>query len=197
MTSPATLRPPVDESGTYYARYISEVPDGDVAARLVTQLGETLAVLTSLSDDDALYRYAKGKWSVKEIIGHLADSERIFAYRLLRIVRGDTTPLPGFDENAFVAGADFDRLPLAQLLHALRLVRENTVTLVHSLRPDDWTRRGTASDTPLSARALVWIIAGHELHHRTVLQERYLAAIGGRGTGNSGTVEQGNRGMGM
>lgn len=191
MTSPATLRPPVEESGVYYARYISEVPDGDVAARLVTQLGETLAVLTSLSDDDALYRYAKGKWSVKEIIGHLADSERIFAYRLLRIVRGDTTPLPGFDENAFVAGADFDRLPLAQLLHALRLVRENTVTLVHSLRPDDWTRRGTASDTPLSARALVWIIAGHELHHRTVLQERYLAAIGGRGT-----VEPRNRGVG-
>lgn len=175
MTSPATQRPVLDESGPYYARYIAEVPDGDVAKHLVGQMGDTLALLASLSDDEALYRYAEGKWSVKEIVGHVADAERIFGYRLLRVVRGDATPLPGFDENAFVAGAEFDRIPLAQLLHALRIGRENTTTLVHSLRPSDWDRRGTASDTPLSARALVWIIAGHELHHRTVLRERYLA----------------------
>lgn len=177
MTSPAIHRPALEESGPYYGRYIAEVPDGDVAKQLVAQMGDTLALLTSLSDDDARYRYAPGKWSVKEIIGHIADAERIFAYRLLRIVRGDSTPLPGFDENAFVAAAEFDRLPLAQLLHALRLARENTITLVHSLRPADWSRRGTASDTPLSARAVVWIIAGHELHHRAVMQERYLAPM--------------------
>ncbi len=173
MPTPTTQRPAPDEYAPFYAGYVNGVPDGDVAARLITQLGDALASLAPLSDDAALFRYAAGKWSVKDVVGHFTDAERVFSYRLLCIARGEAAPLPGFDENAYVASAGFDRLPLAQLLHAFRIARENTITLVHSLRPADWNQRGTASGKPVTVRALAWIIAGHELHHRNVLKERY------------------------
>lgn len=162
------------EYAPYYGKYIERVPAGDIARTLEENARETDALLRSegaraLAD----HRYAEGKWSVKEVVGHLTDAERIFAYRMLRIARGDTTPLPGFDENAYVPAGEFDARTLDELLEDFLAVRNATIRLVRSLSADAWSRRGTASDQPVSARALAFIIAGHELHHRTILEQRY------------------------
>lgn len=173
-TAPASIRPGPDEYAPFHATYVDKAPDGDIVATLTTQVGDTLAVYTALSDAQALHRYAPGKWSLKEVAGHLADAERVFSYRLMCIARGDATPLPAFDENAYVASARFDRLPVAQLAEELLLVRRATIALLGGFAPEDWSRRGTASGKGISARALAWIIAGHERHHLGVVRERYL-----------------------
>ena len=173
---PTLLASPPDaaEYGAFYAGYVARVPAGDVLRTLETQLAETVAVVESFGEARAGHRYAPGKWSVKEVVGHLADTERVFAYRAMRIARGDATPLPGFDENLFVAHAGFDRRPLADLLADLRLVRQNSVALFRGLDDEALARRGTASDKPLTPRAAAYITAGHERHHLAVLRERYL-----------------------
>jgi hypothetical protein len=172
---PTLLSSPPDagEYGAFYAGYVARVPAGDLLSTLATQLDDTLAVVASFGEARADHRYAPGKWSVKEVVGHLADTERIFAYRALRIARGDATPLPGFDENLFVATAGFDRRPLADLVADLRLVRQHTLALLRALDDEALARRGTASNNPLTARAAAYVIAGHERHHAAVLRERY------------------------
>jgi len=130
-------------------------------------------LLRGVSDKDALKRYAPGKWSVKEVAGHLADTERIMAYRALRIARGDETPLPGFDENAYVPPAKFDARPLVDLIGDLFTVRAATVALFRTFDADAWRRRGTASGKPISVRALGYMIPGHERHHVEILKTRY------------------------
>jgi hypothetical protein len=171
-------RPEAGEYVAYYGRYIAAVPDGDLLALLRDQLAETEALLREVGESRGSYRYAPGKWSVKEIVSHVADSERIFAYRMLRIARGDRTPLPGFEQDDYVAPSAADGRALAELAAELRSVRAATVTLLGGLPPEALVRRGIANNDEVSVRALAWIIAGHERHHARMIRERYLPAPG-------------------
>lgn len=171
-----TQRPAPNELNEYYHRYIARVPQGDIIAILATQLDDTLALLRDVSDERALHAYAPDKWSIKEVIGHMADVERVLGYRALRFARGDDTPLAGFDETAYTPEARSNDRPLASLLAELTAVRRATLALFAGLPPQGWTRSGTANRSPVTVRALAWIIAGHELHHRELLATRYLAA---------------------
>lgn len=166
--------PGTDEYVPYYGTYISKVTGPDVLQQLQAQRRSTAEFLAGLSEAQAAHRYAPGKWTIREVIGHLCDSERIFAYRALRIARADETPLAGFDENSYVPAGDFERRPLAEVAAELASVRDATLTLVRGLTPAALARRGTASGHTISARALVFIIAGHERHHLDVIRERYL-----------------------
>ncbi|HEV2642530.1 MAG TPA: DinB family protein [Candidatus Elarobacter sp.] len=171
--SPA--RPEASEYNPYYGAYVSAVPEGDLLSTLERQGAELDALLAPLDDARALSRYAPGKWSIKEVLGHISDTERVFAYRLLRIARGDTTPLASFDQDVYVPAARSDARALNDLREELRAVRAATLALAKSLDDDAWLRSGTASEKPVSARALGYIIAGHMAHHTKILRERYLA----------------------
>ena len=166
-------RPEPDEVPAHFVGYIRRVPELDPVMVCAAQIEETASVLHDLSDDEAMFRYARGKWSVKEVVGHLADVERIMAYRALRIARGDTTPLPGFDENAYVPVANFDARSLVDLVGELRTARAATLALLRTFDTDAWRRRGTASGKPVSVRALAFMIPGHERHHLDILRTRY------------------------
>ena len=174
MSTLLSTPPAAGEYGAFYAGYVARVPAGDILPTLERQLDDTIALVDGFGETRGGHRYAPGKWSVKEVVGHLADTERVFAYRALRIARGDATPLPGFDENLFVAHAHFDRRPLAALVADLRLVREGTLALLRSLDDEALARAGTASNNPLTARAAAYVVAGHERHHVAVLRERYV-----------------------
>ena len=173
MTALSVPRPAADEAAPFYHGYIGKVPGENIGEQLVDQLAEVERLFGALDDRAGLARYAPGKWSVKEVLGHLTDAERIFSYRLLRIVRGDATPLPGFDENAYVPAGRFDARPLTALLADFRAVRISTTALVGGIPLTAWSERGTASGNPVSARALIYIILGHAAHHLGVLRERY------------------------
>lgn len=167
-------RPGSDEYGAFYAGYVSRVPEGDLVRILEDQIQDTLALLRPVSDEDGDHGYAPGKWSLKEVVGHLADTERVMSYRALRVARGDATPMPGFEQDDYVAAVEFNRRSLGSLLDELELLRRGTVALFGSLTEEEWARRGTASGQPVTPRSLACIIAGHELHHRQVLAERYV-----------------------
>jgi len=173
MNTRSVGRPEPDEIPAHYAGYIQRVPEPDPVTACAAQIEATAALLHGLSDTDAMYRYGRGKWSIKEVIGHLADTERILSYRALRIARGDVTPLPSFDENAYVPVARFDDRSLADLVGELRTVRAATLALLRTFDVEAWRRRGTASGTPVSVRALGFTIPGHERHHVEVLTTRY------------------------
>lgn len=173
MSTRIVGRPEPDEIPSHYVGYIKRVPETDPLMVCASQIEVTAAMLRGLSETDAMYRYGRGKWSIKEVIGHLADTERIMAYRALRIARGDTTALPSFDENAYVPVAKFDSRSLADLVGELRTVRAATLALLRTFDADAWRRRGTASGKPVSVRALGFMIPGHERHHVEVLRTRY------------------------
>jgi hypothetical protein len=177
MATVSPARPAPSEYNAFYQTYVGVVPDGDLLGTLAAQIERTSATLAGVPEARADFRYAAGKWSVKEVIGHVADAERVFSYRALRIARGDTTPLAGFDENAWIPFGEFDRRTLADLAAELRAVRTATLGLFGGLTAEAWLRRGTASEHPISARALAWILAGHERHHMRVLEERYLPSL--------------------
>src|SRR5688572_2787878 len=170
----ALATPHADEFHSFYAGYIARVANvlspGD---ELVAQRTRLHGFLSPLSDERALHRYAPNKWSVKEMVGHLADAERIQAYRMLCIGRGDTTPLPGFEEDDYVRAAGSDARPFAELLRDWSAARESTIAIVRGMPEEAWERRGTANDATVSARAIAYIILGHVEHHLAVLQARY------------------------
>lgn len=168
-------KPQETEYATYYGKYISLVPDGDIVETLTRQLGETLAAWRAVPADKAEHRYAPGKWSTKEMMGHVIDGERIMAYRALRIARGDKTPLPGFEQDDFVAGGDWSGRTIADLADEFEAVRKSNLILFRNLTDAAWQQVGTANENPISARALAYIIAGHELYHQEILRERYLS----------------------
>jgi hypothetical protein len=170
-------RPGTDEYAPYYGKYVEAVPSGDLLQSLRSQQNERNRLLSPLGDAQGDFRYAPAKWSIKETVGHVADAERIFAYRLLRIGRGDPTPLASFDQDGYVAGGNFSARTLASLLEEMSAVRESTIALVRSLGDRAWLRRGVASEKEVSALALAFIIAGHDLHHRKILEQRYLPAL--------------------
>jgi uncharacterized damage-inducible protein DinB len=176
MPHNAISRPDASEYAPYYHTYIGPVADKDILQVLVSQAA-SFDPLRSVDDAQALHRYAADKWSVKEVVGHVTDAERIFAYRMLRIARGDQTPLSGFDQQPYVDIASFDRLPLAQLVDAFRTSRASTLALAAELDEDAWRRMGVASGFPVSARALAYIIAGHAAHHLGILRDKYGMAL--------------------
>jgi hypothetical protein len=166
-------RPNSSEFIPYYSRYIDLVPDGDLLALFETQHRATQEMLAPLTPEQAKHRYACGKWSVTEVIGHLGDVERIFTYRALRFARNDTTALPGFDENLYVPAGRFDECSLGDVAAEFATVRAATMTLFRGLGADALARSGLADGQPITVRALAYIIAGHEKHHVTILKSRY------------------------
>lgn len=169
--------PEASEYAAYYGKYIALVAGSDVLAALEEQPGETLALLSTLGDEQGNFRYAPGKWSIKEVLGHIIDAERVFAYRALRFARNDQTPLASFEQDDYVRAGSFDDCGLADLIEEFVCVRRASVMLFAKLTPEAWMRRGTASNNPVSVRAIAYIIAGHELHHRRILEEHYLKAL--------------------
>lgn len=168
-------RPVADECAAFYQKYIDEVPDGaDILQTLSLQLSEMGTLLSPLDEQRALFRYAPGKWSIKEVVGHMTDAERVFSYRAMCFARKDAGPLPGMDENVYVQSAHFDRRDLSSLLDEYENQRRCNSSLFASLSDDVLMRRGVASGCEFTVRSLVYIIAGHERHHLNVLRERYL-----------------------
>ncbi len=167
-------RPDSTEYAPYFEKYVSLVPEGEIVETLSRQLESTLGLLGGLDETQGDLRYAPGKWSVKEVIGHLIDTERIFAYRALRFARNDRTLLAGFDENNYAASSNFGARRLADLAEEYEYVRKSNLYLFKHLDDEAWSRRGVANDNEISVRALAWNIAGHELHHREILRSRYL-----------------------
>lgn len=171
---PFPLTPPEEgEYAPFYGRYVDLVRGDDLRAVLAGQPERLRDASAGLSEAAALQRYAEGKWSVKEVVGHIADAERVFSYRALRIARGDTTPLAKFDEDAYVAAAHFDRRSLGDLVDDFDTVRRQTLSLLAGLDAEAWTRTGIASDRSVSVRALYFLSAGHVRHHLDILAERY------------------------
>jgi DinB superfamily len=169
--------PDPSEYAPYYGKYIRLVGGNDVVAALEDQPRETLALLSTLSEAQGDFRYAPDKWSIKEMLGHVIDAERVFSYRALRFARNDRTPLASFEQDDYVRAGGSAERRLADLIEEFVCVRRATVWLFRALSPEAWMRRGVASDNPVSVRALAYIVAGHELHHRTVLKEKYLTAF--------------------
>ncbi|MCH8875175.1 DinB family protein [candidate division KSB1 bacterium] len=168
------IRPKPNECTPYYHTYISQVLEGAGARRRQNQHEETLHLLKNVSEEKALYRYAPDKWSVKELIGHVIDAERVFAYRALNIARNDKSELPGMEQDDYVKFARFDDLPLPDLLEEFRHVRQANIFLFKSFDEEMQMRKGIASGCEFTVRTFPYIIAGHEKHHQNVLKERYL-----------------------
>jgi len=176
VITPLTLtiaRPEPGEYSPYYARYISLVPGEDILDTLDQQRRQTMLLLSGRDDEDGDFRYAPEKWSAKEVLGHVCDTERIFAYRALRISRADATPVEGFEQDDYVRNGPFAHRPLADLVEDFIAVRRATLSLLRNLDEAAWLRRGIANKNEVSVRALAYIIAGHELHHRRILEARY------------------------
>lgn len=172
-TSPS--RPQAGEYAPYYDKYISLIHGNDVLGTLDEQRRETLLLLSGRTDDEeGNFRYAPDKWSLKEVLGHINDSERIFAYRALRIARNDQTNIEGFEQDDYVRYGPFARCRLEELVEDYIAVRRSTLSLFRNLDEAAWTRRGVANKNEVTVRALAYIVAGHELHHRRILEEKYL-----------------------
>ena len=170
-------RPEPTEYADFYANYVSKVPGSDVLGVLESQRLQMLQMFAGRSERDGSFRYAPGKWTVKEVLGHIADTERIFAYRALRIARGDQTPLPGFEQDDYVRSGAFGDRTLAGLTEEFEAVRTASILLLRSFNEEAWSRRGMASQKEVTVRALGFMIAGHQIHHRMILEERYFPAI--------------------
>lgn len=167
-------RPDKSEYFEYYHKYIQLVPPGDLLDQYRSVHEQTQKLISSLNEDQLNYRYAEGKWSIKEILIHLADGERVFAYRALRFARKDTTPLQGFDENLYAPQSKAAERKIGDILREFSAVRAASIELFKSLDDEALKRKGTANDKEISVRALAYCILGHELHHLNVIKERYL-----------------------
>lgn len=169
-----TGRPEPAEAAPYYFRYIDLVPGQDVLPVLESQLGETTAFLGRIDEEKSRYRYAADKWSIRQLLGHVNDTERVFLYRALWFARGFTTPLPGYDEKPAAAAAQSDRFPWKSHVEEFRAARLASLAFFRNLPEEAWMAKGVASDNPFTVRALAYILGGHLAHHTKVLQERYL-----------------------
>lgn len=175
MTMP-TERPKPGEYNAYYDRYISLIPGSNIVATLAAELPKTVALLSAHGEQDAELRYAPDKWTVKEVLGHMNDTERIMTYRAMRFARNDRTPIPGFEQDDYIRNGPYGDLRLADLIEEFKTVRAATLTFFRNLRASDWTRRGIANQNEISVRALAYVIGGHELHHRHILEEKYFGS---------------------
>ena len=182
MSEPAVVipavsvaRPEPGEYSPYYDRYISLIHGTEILATLESQRRQMMLLLSGRDEADGDFRYAPDKWSAKQVLGHVCDTERIFAYRALRIARGDRTPIEGFEQDDYVRNGPFHQLPISEIIEDYIAVRRTTLTLLRNLDEPAWTRRGIANKNEVSVRALAYIIAGHELHHRRILEEKYFS----------------------
>lgn len=171
--------PNASEYAPYYGQYISLVQGNDILRALEEQGKETVSLLSHLTEQQGDHRYTPGKWSIKEVIGHVTDTERIFAYRALRIARNDPKPLEGFEQDDYVRAGGFGSRALGGLIEEFAAVRRASLLLLRSLDGEAWMRRGVANEKEVSVRALAYLIAGHELHHRKILREKYLTSAAG------------------
>jgi hypothetical protein len=167
------LRPLADEYAPYFERYIALVPEADALPILGTQAGILAGLSSSLPAAMEQFRYAEGKWTIREVFGHLIDAERVFGYRSFCISRGESAPLPAFDEDTYVARSGYDGRNVAELVREFSFVRQSNLAFLSALTPEQWLQRGTASGKTISVRALPFIMAGHVRHHLRILQERY------------------------
>ncbi len=167
------MKPTVSEYPAFYHRYVNALDHADVRRVFTDQVAYFTRLMSTLTDEQAKLRYAENKWSVKQVIGHITDCERVFAYRAMCIARGETQALPGFDENAYVANASFDQRPISRILDEFVAVRLGTILLFDSLTSVELLLSGVANNNPVTVRALFWIIAGHTEHHLRILREMY------------------------
>jgi hypothetical protein len=167
-------QPKANEAAEYYFRYIDLAPTDDIVSFLDEQFKQTMPFLVSISEERSTHRYAPDKWSIRELLNHVNDGERIFLGRALWFARGFTDPLPSFDQEIAVAGAEADRTSWADLVEEFRTVRLGTLSFFRNLQPEGWSRSGIASDNPVTVNAIAYIIGGHVAHHVNVLKERYL-----------------------
>ena len=178
VVTPAALmiaRPEPGEYAPYYDRYISLVSGADILATLDAQRRQMVLLLSGRDEADGDFRYAPDKWNAKQVLGHVCDTERVFAYRALRIARGDRTPMEGFEQDDYVRNGPFESAPLSEIIEDYIAVRRATLTLLRNLDEGAWLRRGVANKNEVSVRAIAYTIAGHELHHRRILEEKYFA----------------------
>ncbi len=169
-----TGRPAPTEAAPYYSTYIDRIASDDVVAALEGQIDPTLRLLAAITEEKSLHRYAPDKWSIRELVNHVSDTERVFLYRALWFARGFDTALPGFDQNVAVPHAAADQFSWSSHIADFKAVRAATLTFFRNLPDGAWTQTGLASGNPVSVRALAYIIAGHVAHHIAILQERYL-----------------------
>ena len=167
-------RPEGGEAAEYYFTYINQVPEGDIRQILETQEPDTIQLLRGISEERSRYSYAPGKWSIREVVSHINDTERMFAFRALWFARGFDSPLPSFDQEIAIRGAAADERPLSRHVDEFRAVRAATLALFRDMPADAWMRRGVASGNPFTVRALAYITGGHVAHHVRLLRERYL-----------------------
>ncbi len=170
-------RPQKDEYNLYYESYINKVSDDDVIRFLHDQLKRLIYLFSSVPEEKENYSYAEDKWSIKEVLGHLTDSERVFAYRVLSISRGEKKSLPGFEQNDYVKNANFNNWQLHDLINEFKLQRESNILLFKNLKNEVLKNRGIASEHPVTVRAILFIIAGHTEHHLDIIKTKYLGAI--------------------
>ena len=170
-------RPHSSEYAPYYGTYIDRVEEGDVLEILADQIGETLTLVRTVPPELETHRYGAGKWSVREVVGHLIDAERVFSYRAVTFARGDQGPLTGMDQDQYVSASNAALRPLEELSRELEAVRASTLALFRGLPDEAWGRSGVASDCPFTVRCFPYLIAGHEAHHRTGLVENYLVDL--------------------
>ncbi|UVI29415.1 DinB family protein [Paenibacillus spongiae] len=176
--------PETKEYPPYFETYVRLVPEGDIMQILKSQFEATVSFLSALSEQQGSYRYAEGKWSIKEVIGHVTDNERVWNYRLLRIARNNAKEFSGYEEDVFAAHATFDDWPIAEVIQDYSAVRQSTLTLLQGLPESAWIREGVLYHHPLTARAAAYVIAGHELHHVNVIKDRYQAAFSSENNGD-------------
>jgi uncharacterized damage-inducible protein DinB len=169
-------RPSTNEAAPYYFGYIDRVPDGDILAFLQSQLDETLAFLPSVSEEKSRYRYEPEKWSIRQVLNHINDCERLFLLRAFWFARGFDSELPSFDQETSANGAEADRCSWSSHVDDFRASRQASLTFLRNLPAEAWKRKGTASGNPFSVRALAYIAGGHVVHHVGVIRERYLGA---------------------
>ena len=169
-------RPLENEYAPAFQNYVSQAPEEDILPAMRSQVDELDVLLDRVSPEHETFRYAEGKWSIREIVGHLIDGERVFGYRALCIARGETQNLPGFDQDEYMLTAPFDGVELEDLLSEFRLVRLSNIAMMRTFDEAAWTRIGTANGNPVSVRALAYVMVGHTRHHMGVLRERYQVA---------------------
>ena len=169
------FRPEITEYDPYYERYVLLVPEDDIKGVLAMQLQELRGLFAGVPEQKGQFAYADGKWTIKQLLGHLIDGERMFAYRVLRISRGDETPIEGFEQDGYIENAHANRRTFAELIEEFELLRRANCIMFNNLNDGDWVRAGTASGVGVSVRALAYIMAGHVRHHINILRARYLS----------------------
>jgi hypothetical protein len=174
MSKAVLGRPQSNEYAENHTSYISKVPGDDILSFLQEQLGATMALLDTIADSRGGHRYEAGKWSIKEVLGHIVDSERVFAYRALVFARGDHSPLPGFDQDPWAQHANHDALTMRDIAAEFESVRRSTILFFKHLAPEAWNRRGIANNKEVTTRAVAFMIGGHTQHHLDILKTRYL-----------------------